>query len=177
MAITIPTLDEAIKRMKQEIIEDIKTGRVPADCHSFSALHDYVDANCYGGFCEENEMQALMDHFSELDKGEGMPDALIGYLNDAQNSIDLWIKDGGIQQFSQPTADVAGKAASINPFKGGLCQHVNQYDRLFLRWDLDGYPDTLRISVSDMQAYKQFGNSVVVDVMSRCKIDATNARN
>src|SRR5450759_651537 len=98
MTITIPTLNESIERMKQEIIEDIKAGRVPADCPSFSSLHDYVDANCNGGFCEENEMQALMDHFGGPDKDEGMSDALIGYLNDAQNSIDLWIKEGGIQQ-------------------------------------------------------------------------------
>jgi len=31
---------------------------------------------------------------------------------------------------------------------------------------LMGFPDTFRIPVSDTQAYKQFGNSVVVDVMS-----------
>ena len=30
---------------------------------------------------------------------------------------------------------------------------------------LMGYPDTFRIPVSDTQAYKQFGNSVVVPVM------------
>lgn len=33
-----------------------------------------------------------------LDEDEGMADALIGYLNDAQNSIDRWIKEGGIKQ-------------------------------------------------------------------------------
>ena len=96
--ITIPNLDESIERMKQEIIEDITAGRVPADCPSFSELHDYVDANCYGGFCEDDVMQALTDHFGGLDEDKGMPDALIGYLNDAQNSIDRWIKEGGIQQ-------------------------------------------------------------------------------
>lgn len=83
--------------MKQEIFEDIKTGRVPADCPSFSALHDYVDANCYGGFCEDDEMQALTDSFGGIDEDEGMPAALIDFLNDAQNSIDLWIKGGGIK--------------------------------------------------------------------------------
>jgi hypothetical protein len=77
--------------------------RMPADCPSFSALHDYVDANCYGGFCEEDEMQALMDHFGGLDEDEGMPAALIDYLNEAQNSIDRWIKEGGIQQHAQPS--------------------------------------------------------------------------
>lgn len=31
MTITTPTLDESIERMKQEIIDDIKAGRMPAD--------------------------------------------------------------------------------------------------------------------------------------------------
>lgn len=91
-----PTLDESIERMKQEIIEDIKSGRVPANCPSFSALHDYVDANCYGGFCDDDLMQALTDHFGEIDENEGMPDSLIAYLNEAQNSVDRWIKEGSI---------------------------------------------------------------------------------
>lgn len=99
-ATTTPILDESIKRMKKEIIEDIKAGRVPVDCPSFAALHDYVDANCYGGFCEGDLMQALTEHFGGIDKDEGMPDALIGYLNDAQNSIDCWIKEGGIQHLA-----------------------------------------------------------------------------
>lgn len=100
MTTTIPTLDESIERMKQEIIEDIHAGRVPADCPSFSALHDYVDANCYGGFCEDDVMQALTNCFAETDENEGMPDALITYLNDAQNSIDRWIKEGNIQKLA-----------------------------------------------------------------------------
>jgi DNA (cytosine-5)-methyltransferase 1 len=29
-----------------------------------------------------------------------------------------------------------------------------------------GFPDTFRIPVSDTRAYRQFGNSVVVDVMA-----------
>ncbi len=95
---TVPTLTESIERMKQEIIEDIKSGQVPANCPSFSALHDYVDANCYGGFCEDDVMHALTNHFGGIDENEGMPDALMDYLNDAQNSIDRWIKAGGIQQ-------------------------------------------------------------------------------
>lgn len=95
MTAKIPTLDESIERMKSEILEDIKAGQVPADCPSFSALHDHVDANCYGGFCEDEFLQALIDHFGGRDANEGMPDALVSYLNDAQNSIDRWIKDGG----------------------------------------------------------------------------------
>ena len=100
MTTSAPTLDESIERMKQEIIEDIKAGRVPADCPSFSTLHDYVDANCYGGFCEDDVMQALTDHFGGLDENEGMPVSLIDYLNDAQNAIDLWLKEGSVQELA-----------------------------------------------------------------------------
>jgi hypothetical protein len=98
MTAAIPTLNESIGRMKQEILEDIKTGRVPADCPSFSALHDYVDANEYGGFCEDALADALIEHFGGRDNNEGMPDAMIEFLNNAQNTIDLWIKEGGIEQ-------------------------------------------------------------------------------
>jgi len=102
MTATIPTLDESIENMKQEILEDVKSGRVPADCPSFSALHDYVDANCYGGFCEDDVMQALLNHYGGRDENEGMSDELMNYFNEAQNSIDRWIKEGGIKQIASP---------------------------------------------------------------------------
>lgn len=102
MTTTALTLDESIETMKKEIIEDVNAGRVPADCPSFSALHDYVDANCYGDFCEEEVMDALLDHFGGRDENEGMPDALMDYLNAAQDSIDSWIKEGGIKDISSP---------------------------------------------------------------------------
>ena len=100
MTETIPSLSKSIERMKQEIIEDVKSRHIPADCPSFSALHDYVDANCYGGFCDDDVMQVLTDHFGGLDDNDGIPDTLMDYLNDAQNSIDRWIKDGGIQKLA-----------------------------------------------------------------------------
>jgi hypothetical protein len=98
MTATIPTLDESIERMKQEILEDIKAGRVPADCPSFAALHDYVDANEYGGFCEGALADALIEHFGGCDKNEGMPGAMLEFLNNAQNAIDLWLKNNGVAQ-------------------------------------------------------------------------------
>jgi hypothetical protein len=108
MTTTIPTLDDSIERMKLEIAEDVKAGRVPVTCPSFSALHDYVDANCYGGFCEGDLMQALMEHFGGCDGDEGMSDDLMDYLNGAQSTIDRWIKDGGILQLFEATPKVGG---------------------------------------------------------------------
>jgi hypothetical protein len=82
--------------MKLEIIGDVSGGLVPENCPSFSALHDYVDANYYGGFCDGEVMQVLIDHFGGIDEEKGMPDALITFLNNAHDSIDCWIKAGGI---------------------------------------------------------------------------------
>jgi hypothetical protein len=49
--------------------------------------------------------------------------------------------------------DVVGKTArSIDPFKGSFCQHVNQYDRLFFRWDFGGY---LRCNLKNLCFHRQ----------------------
>lgn len=48
-----PLLADAIRLAKFEIRKDIATGQVPAHVASFGELHDYVDANTYGGLCDE----------------------------------------------------------------------------------------------------------------------------
>ncbi|KKL21277.1 hypothetical protein LCGC14_2447050 [marine sediment metagenome] len=42
---------DAVERGKSEILADISTGLVPAKVRDFSHLHDFVDANEYGGRC------------------------------------------------------------------------------------------------------------------------------
>ena len=46
-------IEYAIERSKLEILQDIASGVVPGTVSSFSELHDYVDANEYGGLCAE----------------------------------------------------------------------------------------------------------------------------
>lgn len=41
-------------RAKKEIEEDIQLKIVPYTINRFEDLHDYVDANCYGGLCDED---------------------------------------------------------------------------------------------------------------------------
>lgn len=91
-----PTLDETVLRMKTEILADVQAGQVSKDVKSFSELHDFVDANEYGGLCEESLSAALIDHFGGRDENEAMPDGMMHYLNSAQNMISTWITDGGI---------------------------------------------------------------------------------
>lgn len=67
---------KATARAKAEILADIATGRVPADVASFAALHDYVDANEYGGLCEESIDPTFVP------------------VNEIQNSLDAWLARG-----------------------------------------------------------------------------------
>ena len=46
-------INYATARAIREILEDMKNGVVPEHVSTFSELHDYVDANEYGGLCED----------------------------------------------------------------------------------------------------------------------------
>jgi len=46
--------DVIFVQAKKEILHDIEIGVIPKSIKSFSDLHDFVDANYYGGFCDEN---------------------------------------------------------------------------------------------------------------------------
>jgi hypothetical protein len=45
-------IEDAVAEAKLEILNDIANGTVAADVKDFSDLHEYVDANGYGGFFE-----------------------------------------------------------------------------------------------------------------------------
>lgn len=68
----------AVRRSKQEIFEDVAAGVVPVDVRSFSELHNYVDANDYGGV------------------NEG--DLTIAQSNEVQQRVDRWIKSGAVRR-------------------------------------------------------------------------------
>lgn len=86
-----PTEDEfaaLIDDMKEEILADLgkaKSSRgsfLPLSTRSFSELHDYVDANEYGGLCDPDRRA----HWWSGDNIEG--------LVKAQNIIDEWLGSG-----------------------------------------------------------------------------------
>jgi hypothetical protein len=95
MEVIMKTFYEVLDQMKAEINADIAAGKVPATVKSFSELHDYVDANCYGGFCDDNgSMDELIAKFGGRDENEGMPDGAMQFINDAQNLINSWLEAG-----------------------------------------------------------------------------------
>lgn len=73
----------AVESAKTEIVEDVRAGTVPADVPSFSALHDHVDANGYGGLLDAAFHDAVGDY--------------IAAGAEVQDAVDEWIRGGGIR--------------------------------------------------------------------------------
>lgn len=82
-----------IASMKLGIINDINAGIIPPTVKSFSDLHNYVDANEYGGFCIDTFAEELIELFGGRGDDEGLPDDYVAFMNEAQNIIDAWIKN------------------------------------------------------------------------------------
>lgn len=80
--------------MKQGILDDMRNGIVPYSTWSFSALHNFVDANCYGGLCDDAVIEGLIAFFGGRDDDGVMPYLMPEYINDAQNEVDCWLKSG-----------------------------------------------------------------------------------
>jgi hypothetical protein len=89
----IPTLEETVERMKAEIREDMRAGRISNNPAGFADLHDFVDANEYGGFCEDELADRLITHFGGHSGQELVPQGMLDYINAAQEAIDKWLKD------------------------------------------------------------------------------------
>lgn len=62
------------EKIKSEVLRDMLDGRVPMSIHSFSDLHDFVDANMYGT--------------PEVDN----PYIDIPIIDDAQCAVDCWLR-------------------------------------------------------------------------------------
>jgi hypothetical protein len=74
-------LRQVVERAKAEILADVASGTVPSTCASFSELHDYTDANGYGGAFEH-----------PFDNNE------TDFWNAVQTAVDGWIKQGGLRE-------------------------------------------------------------------------------
>jgi len=83
-------------RMKAEILQDIADGVVPADVGSFSELHDHVDANCYGGLCDDDCPPELIPWHYNGDESDEAREAnpAIDRVNVIFDIVDGWLKLG-----------------------------------------------------------------------------------
>jgi len=69
---------EIIERAKAEIRQDVMAGVIPGNTYDFEKLHEYVDANEYGGFTEGN---ATTDY---------------DFIVEIQEALDAWMAQTGI---------------------------------------------------------------------------------
>ena len=74
-------LHAVVERAKKEVLAHVAAGIVPSTCESFSELHDYVDANGYGGAFERPFDNTETD-----------------FWNAVQDTVDHWIKQGGLKE-------------------------------------------------------------------------------
>ncbi len=87
---------EAVSRCKREILEDIASGQVPCEVKDFAQLHDFVDANEYGGACEQlPETEAGLSEFFD-------------FWNRVMDEVDVWMKSKGHRCSCHPVATSAG---------------------------------------------------------------------
>lgn len=89
----VSRLQATIQQMKTEIAADVATGLVPVTVASFGDLHDFRDANCYGGICDDS---GIWDELRAFYASHGLPDTSIDFFNAAQSAVDDWIKAGGL---------------------------------------------------------------------------------
>lgn len=83
-------VDEVVDRAKREILADIADGTVPDDVPDFSSLHDYVDANTYGGLCDGDDW--VFRHLWEIPGTDGP--AVIDFGNAVQAAVSQWLEAG-----------------------------------------------------------------------------------
>jgi hypothetical protein len=86
----------AIVRSQMEILEDMVSGKVPVTVSSFMELHDYVDANEYGGLCEDL-WWCLPEDATDKQIADNDGFYLIGshldLANTVQSAVNQWLKE------------------------------------------------------------------------------------
>ena len=110
-----------ILRVKAQIVTDALDGvfgeeaLAASKVRSFSDLHDYTDANCYGGLCDDGPAAApyggcnTMGFLGSLVRGPATNDpeadaqrawdeACDQFVNPMQDAVDAWIKADGIMR-------------------------------------------------------------------------------
>jgi hypothetical protein len=97
-------LTRIIANMELEILADMKSGRVPATVASFDELHNYVDANCYGSFADDDFINSAIAYFGGRDSEEGWPHGLANLVSASQGSIHFWLKERAAAQLAARTA-------------------------------------------------------------------------
>lgn len=98
MSHTPAQIAAAVDRAKREILADALAGVFVDPPETFAQLHDYTDANLYGGLCDEDDTDA------EYVLAWSSDDA-----NTVQDTLDAWITSGALA-----SAYIAGEVCTYD---------------------------------------------------------------
>lgn len=90
-----------VQRAQREILDDIKNGPVPYTVEGFGELHDFVDANEYGGLCEDevvNAGNALWPMRTDADTFSTQE--FMDICDEIQTHVDKWIHTQGFKDLA-----------------------------------------------------------------------------
>ena len=85
-----------VQRAQQEILTDIKSDRVPLNVTCFGDLHDYVDANEYGGLCDDDVIDVGNRLFPERTDDTIKTQAFMDVCEEVQCHLNNWISNGSM---------------------------------------------------------------------------------
>jgi len=111
----IPTDDDiraAIRLAEAQVLADIRSGRVPSTVTTFAELHDYVDANEYGGLCQPGP-------FWQAGDSDDRPDTFDARMTAAgavQDAVDGWLR-----RRANACPSCAHPAHTTSRYGGGGC--------------------------------------------------------
>ncbi|WP_232232654.1 hypothetical protein [Cupriavidus sp. amp6] len=81
---------KAIELGKAQIQQEIASGRIPLTVKTYSALHDYVDANEFGGLCaDDGDLPHLFPRATERDA-----EVFCEAANRVQQALETWLASG-----------------------------------------------------------------------------------
>ena len=115
-------LPATVAQMKAEVLAYIAQGRIPATVSSFGELHDYIDANTLGGFCDDD--RPINVRLSELEEERAT-------LTEEQERN--WAKSGELAELQEQDTDFLNAAQdAINAwilsddFSAAVSEQINQ---------------------------------------------------
>lgn len=122
-----------VARAKGEILADIQSGRVPPTVATFAELHDYVDANGYGGAFEADvEGSYAFDGSDEA----------LNFWNRVQGEVDAWLRAG------RPTGPFAPPARTCTIVDGSIEDEDGKGDGAYTLLDVTGTPDEVGLAIA-----------------------------
>jgi hypothetical protein len=122
----------AVEISKAEIIGMVGNGVISAYVESFGDLHDFVDANEIGGFCDE-DLQPIFDQIfvhteQDIINGTIASETEMDATNRVQDIVSAWITSGGLagyQKRPKPRCDCGSSGYLSHNWKNRSCPRNN----------------------------------------------------